>query len=160
MVARIVGALIVAGTCALAASAGDREYATVMAWGKLQVYERGGNGKVMHRSMDPETKEWTKWEALTDKEVTSSPSALMTDDGNRLAVFFRGADGKLSHVFRDKETGWSQPIDLGDREMASGPTAVIAGGQLTVFARSMAGKPMQIYYDKVKGGWTDWIDID
>ena len=158
--ARWAVALGVAAALVAGASAGDREYASVMAWDKLQVYERGDNGKLRHRSFDPDKKEWAKWEVLVDQEISSSPSALMTDGGSRLAVFFRGADGKLSHVFRDKDTGWSAVIGLGDRELTSAPNAVIAGEQLTVFARGAKGQQMQISYDKAKGSWTDWVDVD
>lgn len=152
----------IAATVATAAggTAGDQEYSSVMAWDKLQMYERGDSGKLRHRSYDPDKKEWAKWETLADKEITSSPSALMTDGGTRLAVFFRGADGKLYHVFRDKETAWSDAIVLGDRELKSAPTAVIVSEQLTVFARGPKGQQMQIYYDKAKGGWSDWSDVD
>lgn len=141
------------------ATAGDQESSAVMAWGKLQMFERGGNGKLLHRTLDPDTKEWSKWEALADKEITSSPSALVSAN-DRLVVFFRGANGKLHHVYRDKETGWSEVFGLGTRDLSSGPTGVMVGEQLTVFARGTAGKQMWIYYDKAADSWTDWADVD
>lgn len=52
--ARWAVALGVAAVLVAGASAGDREYASVMAWDKLQVYERGDNGKLRHRSFDPD----------------------------------------------------------------------------------------------------------
>jgi hypothetical protein len=140
--------------------AGDEEYSAVMAWGKLEMYERGSNGTLMHRSFEPETKAWSEWEQLTDERITSSPSALMTDGGTRLAVFFRGTNGRLYHLFRDKETEWSRVIGLGDREMRSGPSAVIVGEVLTVFARSTHGTLMEIHYDKARWSWTGWSEVE
>ena len=142
------------------ARAGDQECAAVMAWGQLQMFERGPNGKLMYRAFDADKKAWGEWVPLTGREIASAPSALLTDGGTRLAVFFRGTDGKLQHVFRDKETGWSGVIGLGDRELRSGPTAVIADEVLTVFARGVAGKRMKIFYDKDAGSWTDWSDAE
>ncbi len=49
---------------------------------------------------------------------------------------------------------------LGDRELKSAPTAVIVGEQLTVFARGSKGQQMQIFYDKAKGGWSEWSDVE
>jgi hypothetical protein len=156
----VLALLVVLAGPASVGSAGDQEYSAVMAWGKLQVYERGSNGKLMHRSFNPEKKAWSKWEPVTAKEISSAPWALMTDGGTRLAVFFRGTDGKLYHVYRDKEGAWSEVIGIGDREMRSGPTAVLVGEELTVFARGTSGKLMKIYYDKGKGDWSDWSDVD
>ena len=141
--------------------AGDEEYSAVTAWRKLEMFERGSNGKLMHRSFDPEKKTWTKWKQLADIEISSSPSALMTGGGTRLAVFFRGPGRKLYHIFRDQETGWSEVIGLGfDRDMKSGPTAAMVGDELTVFARGLDGKLMRIYYDKEQTSWTGWSDVD
>jgi len=134
------------------------KYATAMAWGKLYVFERGSNGKLMHRSFDPQKKEWSKWEQLGDKESTSPPSALSTPA--QLVVFFRGSDGKLYHIFQNIGSGWSEVIGLGAREMQSGPTAVMVGWEMTVFARGKNGKLMKTYYDRPKNAWSDWSDVD
>ncbi len=154
-------ALVVALTVAAPRGrAGDQECAAVMAWGQLQMFERGPDGKLRHRAFDADKKAWGEWVPIADREIASAPSALLTDGGTRLAVFFRGTDGKLQHVFRDKETAWSGVIPVGDRELSSGPTAVIADEVLTVFARGVAGKLMKIFYDKDNGGWTNWSDVE
>ncbi len=75
-------ALVAAVAFAAGGAAGDQEYSSVMAWDKLQMYERGDSGKLRHRTYDPDKKEWTKWDTLGDKEISSSPSALMTDGGD------------------------------------------------------------------------------
>ncbi len=159
-VATVVALVATLAVTAPRARAGDQECSAVMAWGQLQMFERGPNGKLMHRAFDADKKAWGEWVPLGDREIASTPAALMTDGGTRLAVFFRGTDGKLQHVFRDKETAWSGVIGLGDRELRSGPTAVIADEVLTVFARGVAGKLMKIFYDKDAGSWTNWSDAE
>jgi hypothetical protein len=134
--------------------AGDQEYSAVMAWGTLEMFERGSSGKLMNRSFNPEKNAWSAWDVLSAESITSSPSALLTDGGTRLAIFFRGTDGKLYHIFRDKETPWSRVIGLGSQEMLTTPTAVIVAEVLTVFARNTDGTLMKIYYEKEKGSWT------
>jgi hypothetical protein len=142
-------------------NAGNRECSAVMAWGRLHVYERSSNGKLMHRLFDQAKKTWSKMEQVGDLEISSSPSAVMSDGGTRLVVFFRDADGNLGHIYRDKETPWSAPIPIGSAEMQSGPTAVVAGGDvLSVFARDKSGKLMIIYYDKEIASWTEWNKLD
>lgn len=153
-------AILLIGWSSPAHSAGDQEFSAVMAWGTLQLYERGSSGKLMNRSFDPEKEIWSTWEELTNERITSSPSALITDGGTRLAVFFRGTNGRLYHIFRDKEKEWSPVIGLGTQEMLTAPTAVVVGDVLTVFARNTKGGLMKIYYDKQKWSWTDWMDVE
>ena len=47
-------------------------------------------------------------------------------------------------------------IPLGDGQMTSGPSAVMAADRLTVFARSADGTLTHKFYDS---GWTDWIPL-
>ena len=63
-------ALLAAVAFSVGGKAGDQEYSCVTAWDKLQMYERGGNGKLRHRTYDPDKKEWTKWDTLVDKEIS------------------------------------------------------------------------------------------
>lgn len=141
------------------AVAGDREFTAVTAWGNTAIFQRGNDGALQYRTYTPSEKLWSRWEGVAGVAITSSPSALMTSE-TRLAVFFRGIDSKLYHVFQDKGANWSAVIGLGSRELSSGPTTLIIDGQLTVFARNIAGMQMQIYYDQTKQSWTDWSEVD
>jgi hypothetical protein len=140
------------------APAGEQEYSPVVAWGELKIFARAHNGRLIHRAYDADNKTWSKWEPLGDNEITSSPCALMTP-GDRLAVFFRGTDGKMYHRFQDKGQPWSEVRGHWARALSSAPSAIVLeGGLLTVFARSKEGKLMPTYYDAK--GWTEWEDID
>jgi hypothetical protein len=141
-------------------AAGDQECSSVMAWGRLELYERGSSGHLMQRFFDTKERSWSAWEAVGRERITSTPSALMTNGGTRLAVFFRGLDGKLWHLFRDQNSGWSAVIGLGSRELATAPNAVVAAGVLTVFARNSDGVLMKIYYDQDQTSWTDWMNVE
>src|SRR5690349_12859673 len=105
---RFLSVVFVLLLVAIPVSAGDQEYAAVMVWGRLEIYERGNSGQLMNRSFDPELQTWSPWTVLSAERITSSPSALMTNNGTRLAVFFRGTDGRLFHIFRDEATPWSK----------------------------------------------------
>lgn len=141
--------------------AGDKEYSAVMAWGKLEAFETSNSGQLRQRTYDPETGAWSEWNPIADTVVSSSPSAVLANAGTRVAVFYRGPDGRLYHVFRDKGKAWTRPILLGgEREMKSGPDAVIVGDVLTVFARAISGGMMKIDYDKKADRWTRWGDVD
>jgi len=156
---RCAAAAVLVVSAAAAAAAGDREYSSVMAWGNLHVFQRGDNGLLQFRTWSPDVMTWSKWEDFAGVLITSTPSALMTSE-TRLAVFFRGVDGKLYHLFQDKGGPWSGVIGLGSRQLVAGPNAVIVSGQLTVLARGSEGKLMQIYYDQARQSWTDWSNVD
>jgi hypothetical protein len=140
--------------------AGDPEFGSAMAWGKLQMFKADDGKALQHRTFDPQRQEWSDWQTIANIEITSAPTAVLTDEGSRLAVYFRGKDGRLQQVYRDRDGGWSRVWTFGDRTMDSGPTALIVDGTLTVFARSTGGGLMKIYYDKPLGSWTKWIDVD
>jgi len=89
-------------------TAGDQEYAPVVAWGELKVFARSAKGKLVHRSYDGKKKAWSKWEPLGDKEISSAPGAVMSRE-DRLHVFFRGTDRKMYCYFKDKDQDWSGP---------------------------------------------------
>jgi hypothetical protein len=155
----LVAAFIV-GIATAPVTAGDQEYAPVVAWGELRVFARATNGKLVHRSYDGEKKAWSKWEPLGDKEISSAPSTVMSRE-DRLHVFFRGTDGKMYRYFKDKGQDWRGISDhWAGRDLSSAPSAVVVGDVLTVFARSKDGKLMRTYWDGARDSWTDWEDID
>jgi hypothetical protein len=81
--------------------AGDHEIGSAMAWGKLQVFKTYEKGELLHRTFDPQRQEWSDWKAIAKLDIPSSPSAVLTDEGSRLAVYFRGKDGRLHQVYRE-----------------------------------------------------------
>jgi len=140
--------------------AGDQEFASVNAWGKLHVFKTCEKIALMYRTYDAESNFWSPWVSILKLNITSPPSAVLTDNGTRLAVYFRGPDGILSQVYTDQGKGWTDLFPIGDRRMYSSPTAVVVGDKLTVFARTQDCRLMKIFYDKQLGRWTNWSDID
>jgi hypothetical protein len=139
--------------------AGIPDFAMVEAWGKLHSFKASEKGHLMYRNFDAQQK-WSRWESISSHVMTSSPTAVLSDEGSRLAIYFRGKDGLLYQVYRDRDSGWSSVWTFRERKLESAPTAVVVNGVLTVFARNSANGLMKIYYDKNRGSWTKWIDVD
>jgi len=120
----------------------------VSSWaaGRLDVFVRGGDNALYHRSYEGN---WSGWQGLGG-ELTSDPVAVSWGPG-RIDVFARGTDHSLIHKWFDG--GWSAWESLGG-ELTSGPgVSSWAAGRLDVFVR---GGDNALYHRSYEGNWSGW----
>jgi hypothetical protein len=123
----------------------------VSSWatGRLDVFVRGTDSALWHRSFDVG---WSDWESLGGV-LTSGPAAVSWGQ-NRIDVFARGTDSALWHRWFDG--GWSDWESLGG-VLTSEPTVCSwANGRLDVFAR---GTDSALWHRWFDGGWSDWESL-
>jgi spore germination protein YaaH len=119
-------------------------------WGsnRLDVFARGGDGQLVHRSFDGTS--WSAWEGLGG-QLAWDPAAVSWGP-NRIDVFVRGLDNALWHVDWNG-TAWSGWERLGGRLLYGPDVASWGANRLDIFA---AGSDHALYHLAWTGRWSAW----
>ncbi len=128
------------------------------AQGRLDVFAKGTNGNLYHRSFQ---NKWSNWENFGKPSstitVASAPAAVSSAQG-RLDVFVRGSDGQLWQLSYANGRHWSSqgmPAGITIAQNTAPAAASWGSSRLDVFVLGTDGQLWQKYY---QNGW-HWTAI-
>jgi hypothetical protein len=128
------------------------------AYGLLDVFARGRNGSLVHKSWNG--LDWSSWEDLGGSVKAGSDPAVASWGADRLDVFARGGDDALWHMSWDGSS-WSGWESLGGQLGASPTVAYHNVGStqkyLEVFVVDSQGRLLQRTFDGE--AWGDWTEM-
>lgn len=116
--------------------------------GRLDLFVRGTDGALYHRSGDGST--WSEWERLGG-ELTSAPAAVSWDPG-RIDVFALRNDNAVWHIWGDGAT-WSDWESLGGNWTSAPAVSSPGENVLDVFIR---GEDNALYINRWDGRQSKW----
>jgi hypothetical protein len=112
---------------------------------RLDAFTTTGDGRVWHAFGSPDV-----WTSLWMNEITgtvASDCAVVSWGYYKLDLFARNAEGRLAH-YALGDAGWSDAWTDTTIDVPGPPVAVIAGGQLHLFARNSDGTVWHAYWPR------------
>jgi hypothetical protein len=125
--------------------------------GSLDVVVRTTDADLAHRRYGRRTG-WSGWRRLGGR--LSAQPAIAAPSATHLAVFTRGAAGRLRVRTWDAGIGWGTPARRGDAVFTSGPGATQFGDDVLVVARGASGWFEQVSRPSPTAPWSAWRRID